>query len=63
MDSECCAYEYDATILRMGMKTALTADLDAYLLGRFRVPVETVTYEAQNFYVVPFIEVGGTWSW
>ena len=56
-------YEYDATILRMGMKTALTTDLDAFLLGRFRIPVETVTHEAQNFYVVPFIEVGGTWSW
>ena len=51
---------YDATIFRMGMKTKLTEDLDGYLRARVRVPIETVIYEAMSFYVVPSIEVGGT---
>ena len=56
-------YEYDATIVRFGIKTKLTSDLDGFLLARLRVPVETIRYEAQDLYIVPFIEVGGTWSW
>jgi hypothetical protein len=56
-------YAYDATILKAGMKTMLTRDLDGYLMLRLRIPVETLRYEAQNFYVIPFIEVGGTWTW
>lgn len=51
---------YDATIVRVGMKTKLTEDLYAFLRARVRVPIETVVYEAMSFVVVPSIEVGGT---
>jgi hypothetical protein len=54
---------YDATILRTGIRTRLSEDLDGYLLARVRVPTETLRYEATGLYVVPFIEVGGTWTW
>ena len=56
-------YAYDATIVRIGMKTALASELDVYLSSRLRIPVEVFTYDAQNFSVIPFIELGGTWSW
>lgn len=51
---------YDATILRLGMKTRLTEDLDGFLRARVRIPIETLVYEAMSFYVIPSIEVGGT---
>ena len=53
---------YDTLILIMGLKSKLTEDLDGYVRGRVRIPVETFRYEATNFYVVPFLEVGGTFS-
>jgi hypothetical protein len=53
---------YDATIFRLGMKTRLTADLDGFLRARLRVPVETFEYKAMSFYVIPSLEIGGTWS-
>lgn len=51
---------YDATIVRLGMKTKLTEDLDGYARLRVRVPIETLVYEAMSFVIVPSIEVGGT---
>ncbi len=53
---------YDTAILVLGIKTRLTEDLDGYLRGRVRVPVETLRYEATGLYVVPFVEIGGTFS-
>jgi hypothetical protein len=53
---------YDTLILIMGLKSKLTEDLDGYVRGRVRIPVETFRYEATNLYVVPFLEVGGTFS-
>jgi hypothetical protein len=53
---------YDATNLRAVLLTGLTADLDGYLQGKLRIPTETLIYEAMEFYVIPFIEIGGTWS-
>lgn len=55
-------FHYDTAIFILGMKTRLTEDLDGYLRARVRVPVETFRYEATGLYVVPFIEVGGTFS-
>ena len=49
--------------LRVGMKTRLTQDLQWYLVGRLHIPTETLQVEAQQFYAIPFIELGGTWSW
>jgi hypothetical protein len=53
---------YDTAIFVLGLKTRLTEDLDGYLRGRVRVPVETLRYEATGLYVVPFVEIGGTFS-
>jgi hypothetical protein len=53
---------YDATIIRLGARTKLTEDLAGYLRLRVRIPVETLIYEAMSFYVVPSIEVGGTFA-
>jgi hypothetical protein len=53
---------YDTLILIMGLKSRLTEDLDGYVRGRVRIPIETLRYEASNLYVVPFLEVGGTFS-
>jgi hypothetical protein len=55
-------FHYDTLILIMGLKSKLTEDLDGYVRGRVRIPVETFRYEATNLYVVPFLEVGGTFS-
>jgi hypothetical protein len=53
---------YDATVLRVGMKTRLTEDLDGFLRARLRIPVETLRYEAMSFYVIPSLEIGGVFS-
>ena len=53
---------YDAAVFRLGMKTRLTEDLDGFLRAKLRVPVETFQYKAMYFYVIPSIEIGGTWS-
>jgi hypothetical protein len=53
---------YDATLLRAGMKTRLTSDLDGFLRARVRIPVETFRYQAMSFYVIPSLEIGGAWS-
>jgi hypothetical protein len=53
---------YDATNLRLALRTPFTDELDGYLAGRVRIPVETFTYEATSFYVIPLIEIGGSWA-
>jgi hypothetical protein len=57
------AFHYDAAIFRIGMRTRLTEDLDGLLRFKLRVPVETFQYKAETFYVMPFLEIGGAWSW
>lgn len=54
---------YNGTNLRVGMKTRITRDLHGFLLARFHIPTETLQFEAQQFYVIPYAEIGGTWSW
>ena len=56
------AFQYDATLLRAGMKTRLTVDLDGFLRARVRIPVETFRTQAMSFYVIPSLEIGGAWS-
>jgi hypothetical protein len=56
-------YRYDATILRAGARTQATDDLSVYLIGNLRIPIETFTYKAEQFYFLPTAEVGGTFVW
>jgi hypothetical protein len=56
------SFRYDAALFYLGIKTTLTEDLDGYLRARVRVPAETFTAEAVNLYIVPSIEIGGTFS-
>jgi hypothetical protein len=56
-------YRYDATVLRIGARTAATEDLSVYVIGNLRIPIETFTYKAEQFYVLPTVEVGGTFVW
>lgn len=56
-------YRYDATVLRIGARTQATEDLSVYLIGNLRVPIETFTYKAEQFYILPTVEVGGTFAW
>jgi len=53
---------YDATNLRAVFLTELTDDLDGYAHFKLRIPTETFTYEATSFYVIPFLEIGGAWT-
>ncbi len=57
------AVRFDAMGLRVGAKTRATEDLSVYVMGALRVPIETFTYGAEQFYVLPTIEVGGTFVW
>jgi hypothetical protein len=56
-------YRYDATVFRGGARTQATDDLSVYVIGNLRIPVETFTYKAEQFYVLPTVEVGGTFVW
>jgi hypothetical protein len=56
-------YRYDATVVRIGARTQATDDLSVYLIGNVRIPIETFTYQAEQFYVLPTVEVGGTFVW
>ncbi|MEA2747531.1 MAG: hypothetical protein QOI41_1674 [Myxococcales bacterium] len=56
-------YRFDAMIFRLGARTQATDDLSVYLLGSLRVPTESFTYRAEQFYVLPTVEVGGTFVW
>jgi hypothetical protein len=55
-------YRFDGTVIRTGMRTQLTDDLSGFIIGNLRIPVETFQYHAQQFYFVPSIEVGGTFT-
>ena len=56
-------FRFDATILKVGAKTQIMDDLALFVIGALRIPTETYTYRAEQFYVLPTIEVGGTWTW
>jgi hypothetical protein len=56
-------YRYDATVVRIGARTQATDDLSVYLIGNLRIPIETFTYKAEQFYILPTVEVGGTFVW
>ena len=56
-------YRYDATVFRIGARTQATDDLSVYVIGNLRIPIETFTYKAEQFYVLPTVEVGGTFVW
>ena len=53
---------YDATTARFGLVSALTADLDVFVQGRVRVPIEAVTDGENEFLVVPYVEGGASWA-
>jgi len=56
-------YRLDGAVFRVGARTQATTDLSVYLIGNLRVPTDTVTYRAEQFFVLPSIEVGGTFTW
>jgi hypothetical protein len=56
-------WRFDAVTLKVGAKTQVMEDLALYVIGSLRVPTETYTYRAEQFFVLPSIEVGGTWTW
>jgi hypothetical protein len=56
-------YRFDAMIFRLGARTQATDDLSVYFIGNLRVPTESFTYRAEQFYVLPTVEVGGTFVW
>lgn len=56
-------YRFDAFSFRIGARTQATEDLSVYVIGALRVPTDTYTYRAEQFFVLPTIEVGGTWTW
>jgi len=56
-------YRFDAMSFRLGARTQATEDLSVYLIGALRVPTESFTYRAEQFYVLPTVEVGGTFVW
>ena len=56
-------YRFDAMIFRLGARTQATDDLSIYFIGSLRVPTESFTYRAEQFYVLPTFEVGGTFVW
>jgi len=56
-------YRFDAMTFRLGARTQATDDLSVYVIGALRVPTESFTYRAEQFYVLPTVEVGGTFVW
>lgn len=56
-------WRFDAMVFKVGAKTRLTDDLSLFVIGALRVPTETYTYRAEQFFVLPTIEIGGTWTW
>jgi hypothetical protein len=56
-------YRFDAVTFRVGARTQATDDLSVYVIGSLRVPTESFTYRAEQFYVLPTVEVGGTFVW
>ncbi len=53
---------YDATSVRIGVTRGLGADMVGHLLLRVRVPTETLRGQAQDFYLMPFLELGASWA-
>jgi hypothetical protein len=53
---------WDATVLRTVFVTALSDDIDGFAQLRARIPTETFEFEAQEFYVIPMIDIGGVWT-
>lgn len=58
-----CTYRFDAVTFRVGARTQATEDLSVYFMGNLRVPTESFTYRAEQFYVLPTAEAGGTFVW
>ena len=56
-------YRFDAVAFRVGGRTQATEDLSVYFIGNLRVPTESFIYRAEQFYVLPTVEVGGTFVW
>lgn len=56
------AFAWDATIIRAGLVSAFSSDFHGYAQLRMRIPTETFTFEAQELYVIPMLEIGGTWT-
>lgn len=56
-------YRFDAWVFRVGARTQATDDLSVYFIGNLRVPTESFVYRAEQFYVLPSFEVGGTFVW
>lgn len=53
---------WDATVLRTVFVTALSQDIDGFAQLRARIPTETFEFEAQEFYVIPMLDIGGVWT-
>lgn len=53
---------WDATLFRTVFHTRLSDDIDGFAQLRVRVPTETFAYEAQEFYVIPLLDIGGVWT-
>jgi hypothetical protein len=56
-------YRFDAVSFRLGARTQATEDLGLYVIGGLRVPTESFVYRAEQFNVLPTVEVGGTFVW
>lgn len=56
-------YRFDAVVFRIGGRSQLTEDLSIYVIGNLRVPTDSFVYRAEQFFVLPSVEVGGTFVW
>ncbi len=56
------AFAYDATVLRAALVSKFSRDFYAYAQLRVRIPTETFVFEAQELFVIPMLEIGGTWT-
>lgn len=56
------AFAYDATVIRAALVSAFSRDFHGYAQLRVRIPTETFVFEAQELYVIPMLEIGGTWT-
>jgi hypothetical protein len=56
------AFAYDATVVRTALVSAFGSDFHGYAQLRVRIPTETFVFEAQELYIIPMLEIGGTWT-
>jgi hypothetical protein len=56
------AFAWDATVARIAAVSAFGSDFHGYAQLKLRVPTETFVFEAQELYVIPMLEIGGTWT-